>query len=64
MSPGRRWRAPALGHELEDERGVDGGLLAGLEFAEAVDVVVEAVADFLEGGFFVERGGHKIKGRF
>ncbi len=40
-----------LGDEVHGEGGVDGGGLAGLEVAEAVDVGVEALADLVDGGF-------------
>ena len=45
------------GDEVEDEGSVDGGLLTGFELAEAFDVVVEASADFVGGGFGGE-GSH------
>ena len=40
-----------LGHQVEDERGVDDRFLAGLEIAESFDVRVETGSDFFSGGF-------------
>ncbi len=37
--------------EFETEGGVDSGGLAGFEVGEALDVGVEAGADFVDGGF-------------
>ena len=48
------------GDEVEDEGSVDGGLLTGFELAEAFDVVVEASADFVGGGFGGE-GSHGVE---
>ena len=39
------------GDEFEGERRIDGGGLSGLEVGEALDIGIEAAADFLGAGF-------------
>ena len=43
-----------LRDEFQDQRGVDGRLLAGGQIAEPLDILVEPGADFLGGGFVGE----------
>ena len=43
----RRGGAGSLGDELERQRRIDGGGLAGFEIGEALDIMVKALADFV-----------------
>src|SRR6266852_6923389 len=41
-----------LGNQIENHRGVDGRGLSGLQIREALDVVVEALADLVNSGLY------------
>jgi hypothetical protein len=51
-------RGTSFRNQLQDQLGVDGGLLASFKIAEPLDITIKPAPDFFEGRFVFQGRAH------